>query len=184
MMKNAIIFVIGIGVAIFGGVQYGLYQMNKQIDKWDVRYKETVDKVSVFVEVADPKTIRSYVKQLKDLLDDMSRLSSIIETGQLSDEALSKVFKDTQKQVNDINNRISDLDNELKGSVEQVRGWVELQENSLDEFVEKSYSVSDSVRAEIGMTYDKIDDLYKELEQITMLLDNAKNTFFGKFIIK
>ena len=37
-------------------------------------------------------------------------------------------------------------------------------------------SESDSVKKEIGKLYDKIDALYKELEQVSTMLDNAKDT--------
>ena len=45
-------------------------------------------------------------------------------------------------------------------------------------------SESDSVRKEIGKLYDKTDELYKELEQVSILLDKAKETLIGKQVFK
>ena len=43
---------------------------------------------------------------------------------------------------------------------------------------------SDSVKKEIGKLYDRLDVLYKELNEVTTLIDKAKNTFFGKSVFK
>ena len=43
---------------------------------------------------------------------------------------------------------------------------------------------SDSVKKEIGKLYDKVDVLYKELNEVTALIDKAKTTFFGKSVFK
>ena len=47
--------------------------------------------------------------------------------------------------------------------------------------------VSDSekeVKKQIGEMYDRVDSLYKDLENLTVKLDKAKETFLGKYIIK
>ena len=45
-------------------------------------------------------------------------------------------------------------------------------------------SESDSVKKEIGKLYDRVDELYKELEKLSILVDKAKETFLGKAIFK
>ena len=45
-------------------------------------------------------------------------------------------------------------------------------------------SESDSVKKEIGKLYDRVDELYKELEKLSILVDKAKETFFGKAVFK
>jgi len=45
-------------------------------------------------------------------------------------------------------------------------------------------SEADSVKKEIGKLYDRVDELYRELENVSMLVDKAKETFFGKAIFK
>ena len=52
------------------------------------------------------------------------------------------------------------------------------------ELENKLKSESDSVRKEIGKLYDKTDELYKELKQVSILLDKAKETFIGKQVFK
>ena len=56
-------------------MNYSLYEINEETSRWANQYKETDDKVSAFVEVSNPKTIVSYVKQLRDILDNSSSVS-------------------------------------------------------------------------------------------------------------
>ena len=64
---------------------------------------------------------------------------------------------------------------------EEVRS--DLRTNKV-ELENKLKSESDSVRKEIGKLYDKTDELYKELEQVSILLDKAKETLIGKQVFK
>jgi hypothetical protein len=43
---------------------------------------------------------------------------------------------------------------------------------------------SDSVKKQFGEMYDKVDSLYKDLGEVSTLLDKAKETFFGKAVFK
>ena len=55
----------------------------------------------------------------------------------------------------------------------------------LNNRVENSITAqSDSVKKELGKLYDRLDVLYKDLENVSNTIDKAKETFFGKMIIK
>ena len=68
-MKNTIIISLGCLICFVGGLYLGVTKVEEQTAKWDVKYKETDDKVSAFVEVSDPNTVRSYIKQLNDIVE-------------------------------------------------------------------------------------------------------------------
>ena len=40
------------------------------------------------------------------------------------------------------------------------------------------------VKKQLGEMYNRVDSLYKDLEDLTGKLDKAKETFLGKYIIK
>ena len=40
------------------------------------------------------------------------------------------------------------------------------------------------VKKQFGEMYDKVDSLYKDLGEVSTLLDKAKETFFGKAVFK
>jgi hypothetical protein len=92
-------------------------------------------------------------------------------------------------QVDGINERIVMLASETQSLISDLKYSVREDLNKtttdLTNNVESSITAqSDSVKKEIGKLYDKVDVLYKELTEVTTIIDKAKNTFFGKSVFK
>jgi Na+/phosphate symporter len=92
-------------------------------------------------------------------------------------------------EVDGINERIVMLALETQSLITDLKYSVrkDLNETTTDltNTVESSITAqSDSVKKEIGKLYDRVDVLYKELTEVTTLIDKAKNTFFGKSVFK
>jgi hypothetical protein len=109
----------------------------------------------------------------------------MVESGQLADEALTEFFNSYQNKLDNLNERVVVLALETQGMLSEIAGEVksDLRTNKV-ELENKLKSESDSVRKEIGKLYDKTDELYKELKQVSILLDKAKETFIGKQVFK
>jgi len=167
------------------GIYYATLEFENQVNVWDSNYQIITDKVYAFEKVSDPKTIRRYVKELNKILDDIEFLHNIIESGQLADEAITEFFNSYQNKLDNLNKRVVVLALETQGMLSEISGEVksELRTNKI-ELENKLKSESDSAKREIGKLYDKIDELYKELEQVSILLDKAKETFIGKRVFK
>jgi len=188
-MKNKIIqivIMIIIGVSgFYGGIYYGVMKTDVYIENLMSEFEKISDDVDAFVKVSDPETIRHYVKELNKILDDITFLSKIIESGLLADEALTGFFETYQNKLDNLNERVVVLALETQGMLSEISGEVKsnLRINKV-ELENKLKSESDSVRKEIGKLYDKTDELYKELEQVSILLDKAKETLIGKQVFK
>jgi predicted nucleic acid-binding Zn-ribbon protein len=176
--------VIGVG-GFYGGIYYGIMKTDVYMENLMTEYEKISDDVDAFVKVSDPKTIRAYVKELNKILDDVKFLNKIIETGQMADESLNTFFEESQSQLDEVNERIVVLALDTQGMLSKLSEDVtsDLRSNKV-ELENTLKSESDSVRKEIGKLYDKTDELYKELEQVSILLDKAKETFMGKQIFK
>ena len=188
-MKNKIIqivimVIIGLG-GFYGGVYYGVMKTDIYIENLMGEFEKISDDVDAFVKVSDPETIRHYVKELNKILGDIEFLHNIIESGQIADEALTEFFNSYQNKLDNLNERVVVLALETQGMLSEISGEVksDLRSNKI-ELENKLKSESDSVRKEIGKLYDKTDELYKELEQVSVLLDKAKDTFIGKQVFK
>ena len=131
---------------------------------------------------------------LKSKLEDVSTKKIESQLEQLKIKVLNKVptkqdIIDMSAQVDEINERIvvlaietESLISDLKYSVrEDLNNITTDLTNTLDTTITAQ---SDSVKKEIGKLYDKVDVLYKELNEVTTLIDKAKNTFFGKSVFK
>ena len=176
--------VIGVG-GFYGGIYYGVMKTDVYMENLMTEFEQISDDVDAFVKVSDPKTIRAYVKELNKILDDIEFLHNIIESGQVADEAITDFFNAHQNKLDELNDRVVVLALETQGMLSEISEEVksELSANKT-ELENKLKSDSDSVRKEIGKLYDKTDELYKELEQVSKLLDTAKETFIGKQVFK
>jgi peptidoglycan hydrolase CwlO-like protein len=92
-------------------------------------------------------------------------------------------------QVDGINERIVMLASETQSLISDLKYSVREDLNKtttdLTNTVESSITAqSDSVKKEIGKLYDKVDVLYKELTEVTALIDKAKENFIGKRVFK
>ena len=188
-MKNKIIqivimVIIGVG-GFYGGIYYGVMKTDVYIKNLMSEFEKISDDVDAFVKVSDPETIRHYVKELNKILDDIKYLGKMVESGQLADEALTEFFNSYQNKLDNLNERVVVLALETQGMLSEISGEVksDLRTNKV-ELENKLKSESDSVRKEIRKLYDKTDELYKELEQVSILLDKAKETFIGKQVFK
>ena len=64
----------------WAGMYYGIVKFENQLQIWDSNYQVITDKVWAFEKVADPETIRLYVKELNKILDDVMFLGKIVES--------------------------------------------------------------------------------------------------------
>ena len=184
LLSLGFMVVVGVG-GFYGGIYYGVMKTDVYIENLMSEFEKISDDVDAFVKVSDPETIRHYVKELNKILDDITFLGKIVESGQLADEALTEFFNSYQNKLDNLNERVVVLALETQGMLSDISGEVksDLRTNKI-ELENKLKSESDSVRKEIRKLYDKTDELYKELEQVSILLDKAKETFIGKRVFK
>ena len=184
IVKVAIAVVLGTA-GFYSGIYYGIMKTDVYMENLMTEFEQISDEVDAFKKVADPKTIRLYVRELNRILDDTKVLHKIIDTGQMGDEALSKFFSDYDNKLNEVNERLVVLALDTQGMISELSENVtaDLRSNKV-ELESTLKSEADSVKKEIGRLYDRVDELYRELENVSMLVDKAKETFFGKAIFK
>jgi len=110
---NAIIIGLLGGGCFSAGVYYATLELENQVNVWDSNYQIITDKVYAFEKVSDPKTIRLYVKELNKILDDVTFLGKIVESGQVSSESLDEFFSEYQDKIENVNGRIKRLYSEV-----------------------------------------------------------------------
>ena len=155
-----------------GGVYYGSVNM---LDSIYGNVENELDILESKLEDVSTKKIESQLEQLKiKVLNKVPTKQDII---------------DMSAQVDGINERIVMLASETQSLISDLKYSVREDLNKtttdLTNTVESSITAqSDSVKKEIGKLYDKVDVLYKELTEVTTIIDKAKNTFFGKSVFK
>ena len=143
-------------------------------------------------------TIYGNVENELDILEtklenvSIEKIESQIE--QLKQKVLNKVpsqqdIVDMSAQVDEINERIVMLATETQSLITDLKYTIREDLNKtttdLTNKVDNTItSQSDLIKKELGKMDDKVGVLYKELEEVNQLLDKAKETFLGKYIIK
>ena len=176
---NAILVMTLTLSGFWAGMYYGIVEFENQIQIWDSNYQIITDKVWAFEKVADPETIRLYVKELNKILDDVTFLGKMIESGQLADESLN-VYGD----------KISDIDERLL-SLRAVM-YVELESQRLSITVktdDKVYGLKEEVINSRKKALSRINDLKRNADKLETMIDELsadigiiKNSKYGKKI--
>ena len=182
--KVAIAVVLGT-VGFYSGIYYGIMKTDVYIENLMTEFEKISDEVDAFKKISDPETIRVYVEELNKILDDIAFLHKIIETGQMTDESLNTFFEESKDRLTRVNERLVMLALDTQGMISELSADVtrDLRNNKV-ELESTLKSETDSVKKELGKLYDRVDELYKELEKVSILVDKAKETFFGKVIFK
>tara|TARA_Y100000758_G_C15969841_1_gene392780 strand:- start:7 stop:588 length:582 start_codon:yes stop_codon:yes gene_type:complete len=184
IVKIAIAVVLGTA-GFYGGIYYGIMKTDVYMENLMTEYEKISDEVDAFKKVADPETIRAYVNELNKILDDVKFLNKIIETGQIADESLTAFFEESQSKLDEVNERLVILALDTQGMISELSESVAVDlRNNRVELESTLIAETDLVKKEIGKLYDRVDELYKELEKVSILVDKAKENFFGKVIFK
>ena len=179
---NAIIIGLLGGGCFSAGVYYATLELEEQVNVWDSNYQIITDKVYAFEKVSDPKTIRLYVKELNKILDDITFLGKMVESGQTSAESLDGFFSEYQDKIDEANDMIFGLHDELTEIDYKFKEQVYRLTGETDDNLELIDANKKAVLEEVGRMYDRIDSMYKDLEDISKNMEKIKNSKLAKYL--
>ena len=178
-MKNAVIFMLSIGLSIVVGIVVGTNKAEERLVEYDKKYEKIEKDVSTFVDVSNPKTIRMYTKELRDILDNMSRLSKIIDKGEEIDIALGKIM-DGIEQLEDQWDVTLSNDLKMKETIEVVNNHIKEVDSR---FQSQLGSILDKELETIDLKINKqFDQIENDLRDIRNMLTQIENSKVGKKI--
>ena len=178
-MKNAVIFMLSIGLSIVVGIVVGTNKAEDRLVEFDKKYEKIEKDVSTFVDVSNPKTIRMYTKELRDILDNMSRLSKIIDKGEEIDIALGKIM-DGIEQLEDQWDVTLSNDLKMKETIEVVNNHIKEVDSR---FQSQLGSILDKELETIDLKINKqFDQIENDLRDIRNMLTQIENSKVGKKI--
>ena len=180
-MKNAVIFMLSIGLSIIVGIVVGTNKAEERLVEYDKKYEKIEKDVSTFVDVSNPKTIRMYTKELRDILDNMSRLSKIIDKGEEIDIALDKIM-DGIEQLEDQWDVTLSNDLKMKETIEVVNNHIKEVDSR---FQSQLGSILDKELETIDLKIAKqFDQIENDLRDIRNMLTQIENSKLGQKIFK
>ena len=180
-MKNAVIFMLSIGLSIIVGIVVGTNKAEERLVEYDKKYEKIEKDVSTFVDVSNPKTIRMYTKELRDILDNMSRLSKIIDKGEEIDIVLDKIMDGIEQLEEQWDVTLSN-DLKMKETIEVVNNHIKEVDSR---FQSQLGSILDKELETIDLKIAKqFDQIENDLRDIRNMLTQIENSKLGQKIFK
>ena len=167
IIETLSLVILGVGCFI-GGLYYATLEFENQLEVWDSNYQIITDKVYSFEKVSDPKTIRLYVKELNKILDDVTFLGKMVESGQTSAESLDEFFNAYQKKLDEANDMIfghhtelTELEYKLKEQVTRLTGETDDNLESIQEIqnrIQEQIDYVNKLNVDIGQSINNLED--------------------------
>ena len=160
-----------VGVAGYGGGAW--YASNILLDS-------VVSDVQEITSTADEvlSEVKSFTSK-KSIDRKIDKIRTSVENSVEND--LNVISKD----IGEANKRISELTEEIKSSIVEIKHMLLDVEGNVKNYAKDSVIKSEvEIKKELGVMYDKVDSLYKQLGEVSNTLDTIKESKVGKKIFK
>jgi len=172
------VVLVGIG-GFWAGMYYSMEKLSQEIEKWSSEYEQVSNNLSLYMEVADPQTVRFYVKELNKILDDITFLNNLVKSGQLADESLVVYAS----MVEDVDDRLIMLRKEMYEELESLRLSITVKTD------DKVYGLKEDVVTGRKAVLSKLNGINRQLDALEEMtnelstdVDTIKNSKYGKKI--
>ena len=156
------VVLVGIG-GFWAGMYYSMDKLSQEIEKWSSEYEQVSSNLSLYMEIADPETVRFYVKELNKILDDITFLNNLVRTGQLAEDS----FAVYESMVEDVNDRILMLRVEMYDELESLRLSITVKTD------DKVYGLKEDVVTGRKAVLLKLNDLNSQLDMLQRKLEKT-----------
>ena len=136
------------------------------------------------------ENVESELDVLESKLKDVNTREVEDKLEQIKKQVLNKVpskesIAELNEQIDSVNDRLLMLSKELMEVHMELEVELSDLEDNTKAFINDKVTQSEvEVKKQFGEMYDKVDSLYKDLGEVSTLLDKAKETFFGKAVFK
>ena len=143
----------------------------------DILLESVVSDVKEITDTADE--VLSDVKNIDRKID---KIRTSVENSVENDlNVISKDIGEANKRISELTDTINSSIMEIKHMLLDMEGNVSNVKNYAKDSVTKS---EEEIKKELGVMYDKVDFLYKQLEEVSNTLDTIKESKVGKKIFK
>ena len=178
IVSASIVVAISVG-GFWSGMYYSMDVLSQEIQKWSLQYKQVNNNLRQYMEVADPQTVRFYVKELNKILDDITFLNNLVKSGQLADESLVVYAS----MVEDVDDRLIMLRKEMYEELESLRLSITVKTD------DKVYGLKEDVVTGRKAVLSKLNGINRQLDalegmtnELSTDVDTIKNSKYGKKI--
>ena len=177
-----LIVIILIWLGIFAsGLWYGTIVYGDYVEELQQEQELLKREVQAFTKVSDPKTIRLYVKELNKILDDITFLGKIVESGQISAESLDLYFKEYGDKLESVNGRIKRLDTELTELDFKFKEQVTRLTAETDDNLELIDALNEEDVKRTAESDEQFMKIVRDLDSIKVMINGLEDSKINKF---
>ena len=146
----------------------------------DILLESVVSDVKEITSTADEvlSDVKSFASQ-KNIDRKIDKIRTSLENSVEND--LNVISKD----IGEANKRISELTEEINSSIVEIKHMLLNVEGNVKNYAKDSVTKSaEEIKKELGVMYDKVDSLYKQLGEVSNTLDIIKESKVGQRILK
>ena len=178
-----LIVIISIWLGIFAsGLWYGTKVYGEYVEELQEEQELLKEEVQAFTKVSDPKTIRLYVKELNKILDDVTFLGKIVESGQVSAESLDEFFSEYQDKINEANDMIFGHHTELTELEYKLKEQVTRLTVETDDNLESIQEIQDRIQEQVDYVNKLNVDIGQSITNVEDDIQTIKSSKYGKKI--
>lgn len=148
--------------------------LNDSVNELQVDQESLNERMSLYEDLASPKTVQLYIAELHKILDEIYFLDKLVQSGQISAEALDGYFTDYNVRLDELNKKMLDI----TGNLKQLARWSENQGYELDEFIDESEDRVAKLEKMLIKNRKESDkstkEMLKALDNIEKIIDNPK----------
>ena len=163
---------------------YATKKFNEGLDRVMDEYEVISDKVDTFTKVSDPKTIRLYVRELNKILDDVTLLSRIVESGQISSEALDGYFSEYDEKLNNMTTLLDSVYLITEDNKTKQGGQIEYGKTQIDNLWREAKSLENKLKEQYDYTSELNIKLQQSINDVKSEIDVIKKSKYGQKIWK
>ena len=178
IVSASIVVAISVG-GFWSGMYYSMDKLSQEIQKWSLQYQQVNNNLRQYMEVADPQTVRFYVKELNKILDDITFLNNLVRSGQIADESLVVYAS----MVEDVDDRLIMLREEMYKELKSLQLSITVKTD------DKVYGLKEEVVTDRKAVLSKLGDVNRRLDALEVMVselstdvDTIKNSKYGKKI--
>ena len=176
-----LIVIISIWLGIFAsGLWYGTKVYGEYVEELQHEQELLKEEVQAFTKVSDPKTIRLYVKELNKILDDVTFLSKIVESGQTSAESLDSYFNDYDNKLNHVIDGIERVHSELTEIDSKFKNQIIGLSIDTDENIDMLDELEDNIKDVDKSILNKLRIIEADLDTIRALIKDIDDSKINK----
>ena len=176
-----LIVIITIWLSIFAsGLWYGTKVYGDYVEELQQEQELLKEEVQAFTKVSDPKTIRLYVNELNKILDDVTFLGKIVESGQTSAESLDAYFNDYDDKLEHVIDGIEIVHSELTKIDSKFKNQIIGLSIDTDENLDMLDELEDNVKNRNNRILEKFRIIEADLDTIRALIKDIDDSKINK----